>query len=394
MNKKIRYKYQLPICSGGMLLIGLGNWLKPHPPGPIDYNFLIFTEVLIDLGIGLFVAAIVSIIFDVWYHKMTFGEPLSDLDVKVQSLSFVVKDLTTSATTITSSVTGLNLTVDDMTTRMSDKVAFLGQSVTDLTTRVTQMGEMVVNFNKVLKSTQENGIHAIYRRRTEPEIMEWKDRIRSTLTNANKYILITGRTLDDILPVRNKANGIYSILEEKAKSVPIIFLFADTFNADSDFRIEAKDRAGEHAPSLYVRTRDSITQILDLSNSISERTFISIRLLKKGPPFALFMTEKSAIIEPYLPYLEGGESIVYEIQSSNNNAVSSAVVSKNLHSAHKQCFGKLYGNSIHISDVLDEYVKQREQDRPEIVERFTVYQQIAKKLKGEEDNTIKRAELF
>jgi hypothetical protein len=305
-------------------------------------------KLIEDLGIGLFVAAVVSLFFDIWYHESIFGEPIEDIDQKVKAVS---------------------QTID-------------------------QMSSTVADFNQVLKSAHANGIHAIYRRKTDQEIIEWKDQVRSTLTNAKKYILIMGRTLDEILPARNKDNGLFSILEDKANDVPIIFLLADTFIEDSDFRLEASDRAGEHASSLYVRTRETIKQILALSESRRDQGYISIRLLKKGPPFALFMTEKSALIEPYLPYLEGGESIVYEVHASSTLSMSSTVVSKNLHSAHKLCFSKLYSKARHVSDAINEYVNKRSIDRPNIVNSFNLYLNEAKRLKDFEDDTIKRAELF
>jgi hypothetical protein len=341
---------QFAILSGGLTCIIIGNLFNPHQGGTEYANLtaIILSEIVIDFGIGLFVASAVSLIFDVWYHRALFGEPVEDIDNKVKALSSSVSD----------------------------------------------MASTVIDFNQVLKSTQANGIHAIYRRKTDQEILEWKDRIKYTISNSNQYVFIMGRTLDTVLPSKYKDNGIYSILAEKIKEVPIIFLFADPFDSESDFRLEAKERAGDHDNSLYVRTRDSIKQILDLSERQRDSSQISVRLLKKGPPFALFMTEKTALIEPYLPYLEGGESIVYEVHANNAITSPSTVVSKNLHSAHKVCFGKLYSHSRHISEALDEYVERKSKDRSDIGGSFSLYQEIAKRLKMEENDTIKKAELY
>jgi hypothetical protein len=344
----------------GLALVLVGHYYKPYY-GTESLPTIVFTEILIDVGIGFFVAAVVSVMFDVWYHRTLFGEPIEEIDNKVK---------------------GLNSTVSNMTL-----------TINNITTAVDNMTETVVGFTPVLKSAQANGISAIYRRNTDQEIIEWKDRVRTTVKNANKYVFIMGRTLDEILPVRHKENGIYGVLSEKAQ-VPVIFLLADTFDQKGDFRLETMDRAGVNARSLYDRTRDTVKQILDLANGI-EDPLISVGLLKKGPPFALFMTERSAIIEPYLPYLEGGRSIIYEVHSNDAAPLASSLISASLHHAHKSCFGKLYNESRLISEVIDEYVKEKEhKGESDEVENYRPYQIISNKLKSTEREVITRAELF
>jgi hypothetical protein len=333
----------------GLILVLGGNFYKPHLPNEQLISRIIISEITVDLGIGLLVAAVVSLMFDVWYHKTFFGEPIEDIDQKVRNLN----------------------------------------------DSVSKMSETVIDFNQVLKSAQANGIHAIYRRNTEQEKIEWKERVRSTIKGANKYVLIMGRTLDELLPMRNRENGIYNTLLDRAKDVPIIFLVANTFDKEGDFRLETIKSIGEeHASSLYTRTRDSIKQILDLTETLKDQSLISVRLLKKGPPFALFMSEKSAMIEPYLPYHDGGESIIYEIHANSASQVVSTYISKSLHHAHKQCFGKLYNDAKHISEVIDEYVAVKSKEGPGVAQRYMRHQGIARKLKVEEEKIITAAELF
>jgi hypothetical protein len=199
-----------------------------------------------------------------------------------------------------------------------------------------------------------------------------------------------GRSLDDLLPENPKhiKDGILPTITA-AKGLPILVLFADVFDQDSEYRREAGDRAKDLASSLYGRTRRSIRQLLELAEELDYHLQLAIRVTKDGPPFALVMNEQNAIVEPYLPYLEGGSGLIYETRS----IVSTEAGSSTLHNAHKLSFGKMWTNSRYLDDAIREFVA-RKPNEPETVKRYGHYEEIARGLRAHEGTVVTRSGLY
>jgi hypothetical protein len=330
----------------GLFFLAGGNYYQAQKAG----QGLLLPTVVFDLGMGLFVAAVVSLVFDLWYQQTVIGTPLNQLHARVETLAGSVE----------------------------------------------RLGATVVDFNQVLKAAQANGIHAIYRRNTSDEVAAWKQRVRSTIVEARNYILIMGRSLDDLLPYGHVERGVYrEIADQATRGVPVVFLFADTFSLESDFRRETlvRTQTEANAYTLYLRNRESIKQLLDLAREFDGKASISIRLLIHGPPFALFMNETTAIIEPYLPYLVGGEGIVYEVRPTSAAPGASAYMSTSLHHSHRLCFTKLHTEARNVADGLAELVARREkQGKSTSLHRD--YHKIAETLELEEPSVLSLAQLF
>src|SRR5262249_18311533 len=142
------------VLLAGFTLLLIGNIFRPHPPDTPSVALLVFVELAIDLGIGLFVAAAVSMMFDLWYQKQMVSDPLGEIVEKIQDTSKVIGDL----------------------------------------------GQEVVEFNPLLRSARVNAIHALYRRSSPTEVIDWRNRVKERMISAEQYILVMGRSLDDLLP--------------------------------------------------------------------------------------------------------------------------------------------------------------------------------------------------
>lgn len=301
----------------GTALIHLGEVLKGYfEKNKIEgFWHTAFANTLIELGIGLFVAVAVSWIFDWAYHKITFGEPIEEIEDKIKELSVTVG-----------------------------------------------------NFNQVLKSAQKNGIAAIYRRRSSTEKEHWKDRVGNVVKNANKFLFVFARSLDDILPFKHRHDGLsIEIMKCLERGVKITFILANTFDKDADFRIECERRDGDNAISLYSASRDTIKQLLEIADKLKAYNQLSVKLLKRTPPFAMFMSENIAIIEPYLPYIEGGQGLIFEIDSK-----------RDIYEAHYCSYQELFKDAEPVFKVMQRWV-DRQTDESEKT-RYHKYLPFAEKM--------------
>jgi hypothetical protein len=300
-------------------------------------------DIARDLGMGLLVAAFVSIMFDLWYQKQMVGDPLGNIDTKIRDASTALSELSTT----------------------------------------------VSSLSPILKAARANGINAIYRRSSQQEIMAWQERIKTCVTRAEQYVLFAGRSLDDLFPETHTENGILETVANASQKVPMLFIFADVFDRQSSYRQEAAIRAKDNAISLYGRTRSSIKQLLDIFQE-SDKRKIAIRLATIGPPYALVMTEKTAIVESYLPYLQGGTGLVYEADAT----IEGSAIAASVHRDHQASFRELWMNSRALADGIKDFLQRKADSNDPKAERLSKYRDIATRLGHLEDSTVTLAGLF
>lgn len=205
-------------------------------------------------------------------------------------------------------------------------------------------------------------VSAIYRRSTVEERVQWKARIRKVISDADKHLLIAARTLDEILPPKKRSDGlaatVINLLEKRGK---VFVMLANTFDDDAGFKIECKERDPGNPRPLYRATRDTVIQLLDMAREFKAYDRLTVRLSKMSPAYAMFMTEHAAVIEPYLPYREGGEGMVFEINRDRSHPLGDKSLpgARNPYDAHYLSFRKLFEKAEPVYQVLSRYHEAR-----------------------------------
>lgn len=315
----------------GAILIGVGELVSDMAK-----------ELLVHIGTAFIVAGLVSIVFDLWYHKSVFGDPVRSIQDRVKEV-------------------GEHLDVLDG--QVTDFKENLGATRAEF----RKFNLTIETFAQVLQATQANGIVSIFRRLTDEEKYKWKVLVSGRLQDSTEFIFLMGRTFFELLPLLHKENGIRDILLERGSNVPIVVVLPDTYDRQAEFRRETELLlpGGDNA-AIYTRSRYSLRQFLDIANECrvrkSENKLFAVRLLRRSLPFALMMTEKSAIVEPYLPYKGSGEGLIFEIKAGTN-----------LYQSYKECFQRLFLEALPVDDVLREYVDRK----PDAKDRYQHYLEIA-----------------
>ena len=105
-------------------------------------------------------------------------------------------------------------------------------------------------------------------------------------------------------------------------------------------------------------------QILEGADRLGAYDRVTLRLSFRTPPFALFMTEKRAVIEPYLPYQDGGDGLVFELARGADRTLggsSSANVAGSVYDAYFRTYRKLFEQSENVHAVMSTYVETRKE---------------------------------
>lgn len=280
------------------------------------------------IGTAIIVAGLVSAIFDIWYHKKIFGDPVESIRIHIQ-------------------------TVQEQVLELDAQVLTFGNNLGRTQEQFQQLNQTVETFAQVLKATQQNGILSILRRHSDEDRSRWRKEVQKRVSASETEILLMGRSFSDLLPTSRQDNGIRKTLVEYARTHQIVVLLPDTFSKQSQYRIELETVAsGAHLTELYTRPRETLRVVLDmvkeltLSNGHSPN--FAIKLATRSIPFALVMTEKVGIIEPYIPYQESGESIVFEVKAQAN-----------IYRSHRESFRQLFMSGTHVADALSDYIARK-----------------------------------
>lgn len=283
---------------------------------------------LLHIGTAIIVAGLVSAFFDIWYHKAMFADPVDNIQEKVSTLQSGVREL------------------DKQVVEFGKSLGATRDSFSDLQVNVQ-------TFAQVFRATNDNGITSIMMRHHGNDRAHWKEEVRKRVSAADDFVVLMARTFSELLPLTHGHNGLKEAIIEKGRKAQIVVLLPDTYSKDGQFRIETEAIAsGPAASAHYARTRDTVREILDIARIIrssgAEENSLSIRLCKRSPPFAMIMTEKCAIIEPYLPYKSSGNSLVFEVKASSN-----------IYRSHKESFQRMYSESQNVIDVLNAYLERK-----------------------------------
>lgn len=390
----------------GVLAVITGQWLKYYLEENKHHELVTWAEVLTHLGIGFIVAGAVSAIFDVICHKAQFIEPINILKQGITDLSNKTATLDKDISTLSNSFTSINQQVTTTSDSLgvfsrtfeslSGTISSMEAKTIEFESKVNKIGDSIIDFEIVLKSARENGIESFHRRDTSEEKAKWSNRIRNVILESNEYIFLMGRTLDSLMPAKNADAGIKPALTERVhNNVPLIVLLPDTFcdDAGSTFRREARERARDSASSLYAPTRDTVRQILQIAQGVNSTAMhlVSLRLLSYGPPFFLLMNEKTCILEVYLPYREGGEGLIIEM---NRNTLNKPVNfrGQDTYTSIRQSFSKLYGEGKLTSLAIQTY-KTRHQHAVDS-NRYDDILEVALKLESHDQKAVEEAKLF
>lgn len=307
------------------------------------------------IGTAIIVAGLVSAIFDIWYHKKIFGDPVESIRNHVQTVQAQVLDL------------------DRQVTQFS-------MNLGNTRDQFQQLHQTVETFAQVLKATQQNGILSILRRNTDEERARWKSEVQRRVAASETEILLMGRSFSDLLPTTRQENGLRKTLIEYARTHRIVVLLPDTFSKRAQYRVELETvTSSAHLTELYTRPRETLRIVLDMIKELggeqADLPNFAVKLTTSSIPFALVMTERVGIIEPYIPYQESGESIVFEVRAQAS-----------IYHSHHESFRQLFVSGTHVADALRAYIERK----PDALVRYEQLLQLAESVRAASDAVFKK----
>lgn len=304
-------------------------------------------HVLIHIGTAFIVAGVVSAIFDIWYHKHVFGDPVQSINKAVQ-------------------------TAFEHLRQFNEQVTDIKANINTTQSELKSLHQSVHTFAQILKATNESGVVAISRRVTDDEKRDWHSQVRMSIDSAERFVFLFGRTFFELLPYGRPERGIRDLLTDKARSMLIVVLLPDTYNVQGEYRREICSSVQGDVAELYRRPRVALQEFLKIAEeAANSKVNIAIKLLTRTSPFALIMTEREAIIEPYLPYCPSGNSLIMQVRSDAK-----------LYSAYKDSFIHLYREGRHVDEVLSEYCSRKSS----AADRHESRRQIAAMIRGFSEN--------
>ena len=320
-------KHQRRAVLTAVLTLIIGSAVVILADAVLKENHLLYSTVA-HIGTAIIVAGLVSAIFDIWYHKKIFGDPVESIRGHIQ-------------------------TVQKQVLELDSQVLNFGVNLGKTQDQFQQLNQTVETFAQVLKATQQNGILSILRRHSDEDRSRWRKEVQKRVAASETEIFLMGRSFSDLLPTSRQDNGLRKTLVDYAKTHRIVVLLPDTFSKTSQYRTELETVAsGAHLTELYTRPRETLRVVLDMVRELTlmhgQPPRLAVKLATRSIPFALVMTEKVGIIEPYIPYQESGESIVFEVKAQVN-----------IYRSHRESFRQLFMSGTHVADALHGYIERK-----------------------------------
>lgn len=317
----------------GVVLILVGNiWVVPET-APGFYKIL--PKIVHDLGIALLIAPIVSRLFDMTLQHLEFVEPVKGIQGNTEQL-----------------LTQAETRAQELTKLVNKQLENTIQKVGDL--------------NSILKSSSELKITALYQRNTDPEMKNWRERVTELVSDAEKYVYIAGRTLNELFPTDVDEQPMITLIESKLQQKPIefSFVFANPYDQDSHFRTECKQRRPQDPSGIWQQAIHSIEQVLNLK--YDERIFpnqkkLNVKIHKDLFPFVIVITDKSLIVQHYLPFINGRYGITIEVLLEKTDTDPN-----NLHNLYKKSFEAISAQAEEAKLVFERYILRK----PKVIEKI------------------------
>ena len=286
----------------------------------------IIAELCRDFGIAFLTAIVVARAFDIIYHRQMFIEPLNNTYTKVQQ-----------------SYESIEHTNDQL---KEQNIA---------------LKQQLINFNSILKTAQEEGIVAIYRR----DEANLKADIELAIANADRYLYIQGQTFKRLLVqgVGREQFGINAV-GNRLRDQPdlrVRICLSNTFDKNSHARLGlTKEEEGG--------SRESVLDIFEALSKLAKHIEynICLRLTAENPMYGILLTEDCLFLEHYTP--NSSDSTILVFKSLSNKSLHRATnhfsSNRKLHETYMSIFEEAYGASDAkiCSVVLDEYLLRKQVD--------------------------------
>src|SRR5262249_22045693 len=147
---------------------------------------------------------------------------------------------------------------------------------------------------------------------------------------AEEFVYLSGKSLEELFPTKkdDEDQRLANTIRYKLKSgtVKFKFVLANPYDPDFPFRKECEERMWYGAAVLWQPAKFTIEQILKLNREIAGPTTgqnkdkLDLRIIRDLMPYAILITERTLIVQHYIPYVNGRIGAIMEIAKSDTGA--------------------------------------------------------------------------
>lgn len=338
------------------------TFIKAHPV--LEKLVLIASEV----GLALMIAAIVSFIYDIKYHRSRFE---SKVDSAVEKVDLAVSE------------------IQAQLGKIDDRVDCLPS----------------------VKVLHASGIDRIWKRYDRDQApsgnilhfdRELQVEIEQAIAQANVFVYVMGRSLNDSIASSHTTglwlwNAIKERLDDHTRPLEFSATLMDVFGPSGVMTKREIAETPHHRTHLNA-VRETIEFFCQQLSQFVGSHAVEVRLIKRPSPFFCVITERVAIVEYYHPYREQGEGVFMASYNKADKWSHSAIAyyEKNperLQSTERLDFYKSIvrsyvqlrrHDSSACSEVVEEFLKAEERkvlENPGRVNRFDINEPKWKEMK-------------